>query len=294
MHNEGLTAEEAVKKSKALLGVEMDQPLGEQYLQYMNNLLHGDLGTSYKSPGKPVSQIIADRLPWTIFSVGLSLFISFNLGMLFGLLVVCKRGSWVDYLFTAIAAVLDALPSYLIAISLPLILGVVLKIVPICEMRGATPPVQSRSNIEFVEGVFKHARVPILAYVLSTVGAWMLTMKHSATGELREDYIVAAQARGLSEWRINTAYVGRNASLPMFTRLAVEIGFVLGGSLVIEKMFVYKGVGYLLARQVSSRDYPVVQGVFLVVTISVVISNVIADFLYGWLDPRIRIVGKSH
>ena len=117
----------------------------------------------------------------------------------------------------------------------------------------------------------------------------MLTMKSSTVTILEEDYVTAARARGLSEWRILTAYVARNASLPLVTRLAVTIGFLVGGSVIIEQIFTYQGVGVMLLQAISSRDYPVMQGVFMVITIAVVFANFLADLLYGWLDPRVRL-----
>jgi peptide/nickel transport system permease protein len=126
-----------------------------------------------------------------------------------------------------------------------------------------------------------------MVYVLTSLGNWMLSMKGSTVGTLGEDFVTVARARGLTDWRITTAYVGRNASLPLFTQLTIAIGFVVGGSFLIENLFRYQGIGYVLGQAINQRDYPVMQACFLVITISVIFANFFADILYGWLDPRI-------
>ena len=127
--------------------------------------------------------------------------------------------------------------------------------------------------------------------MLTTVGGWTLAMKSSTIATLGEDYITVAKARGLPEGRIMTSYVGRNASLPLFTSLAISIGFIVGGSTLIEFIFVYQGVGQLLLNSIVQRDYPVMQGIFLIITMTVILANFLADFLYSRLDPRIRVAG---
>jgi len=137
--------------------------------------------------------------------------------------------------------------------------------------------------------VLKHAALPVIVYITGALGTWMLTMRNSTISVLGEDYVNVARARGLSQGRIVTAYVGRNAALPMFTLLAISIGFVIGGSVIIEEMFVYKGLGSFLFWSISQRDYTSMQGVLLVIVMSVVFSNLLADLLYSRLDPRVRL-----
>ena len=159
-------------------------------------------------------------------------------------------------------------------------------------MRGAmSPGMQPAFSLEFLADVFKHLRVLLLVYVLSGIGSWILVMRSNTISTLGEDYVTVARARGLPDSRILTAYVGRNATLPLFTRLAISIGFAVGGATLLETLFTYRGIGFQLAKAITDRDYPVMQGVFLVITMAVVFANLIADLLYGWLDPRIRIVG---
>jgi peptide/nickel transport system permease protein len=171
---------------------------------------------------------------------------------------------------------------------------VIWKIVPFEYLRGSVSPgIEPGFTPEFIGDIFAHLAVPALAYILATTGSWMLTMKSSTLSTLGEDYVTVAKARGLTEGRIITSYVGRNASLPLATRLAISIGFLIGGSVLIESLFTYQGIGLLLWQAVYQRDYPIMQGVFLVTTIAVIVANFLADLLYGWLDPRIRIAGGN-
>ena len=286
----GFTYQEARDQAAALFGLDLDTPLWQQYLQYMGQLIRGDLGTSYRSKGTPVSAMIAKFLPWTLFSVGVSLLISFTLGILLGMVMAYRRESLLDHVLSALASILTAIPNYLVGMMILVFLGVQWKVFPITQMRGAmSPGMKPGFTWEFIKDIFYHATLPIMTYVLTTVGSWMLAMKSSTISTLGEDYVMVAKARGLPERRIVTAYVGRNASLPLFTQLAISIGFVVGGSALIEFIFVYQGIGQLLLNSINYRDYPVMQGVFLVITVAVILANFLADFVYSWLDPRIRI-----
>ncbi|MBI1800756.1 MAG: ABC transporter permease [Chloroflexi bacterium] len=291
----GISPEEARNQAAALLNIRLDQPIHEQYFEFIGNLLRGDLGRSYRSRGLLVSDMIAARLPWTLFSVGLSLLLSFTIGIALGTIMAYLRDSWFDHLLSNVAATLDALSQYLIGLLAILLLGVVWKAVPIQQMRGSlSPGVQPGFTLEFYGDLLGHVLVLALVYVLSTVGGWTLAMKSSTVATLGEDYVTVAKARGLSDGRIITAYVGRNATLPLFTRLAITIGFALGGAVLLEELFVYQGIGYLLVQAIRARDYPVMQGIFMVITMAVVAANLVADFAYGWLDPRIRIAGEGN
>ena len=290
MDQYGFSYEEAKDQAAALFNIDLDSSLWDQYVQYMVNLFHGDLGTSYRSKGTPVIKMIAKFLPWTLFSVGVSLLISFTLGILLGMIMAYRRESLLDHTLSALASIFSAIPNYLVGMMILVFLGVQWKIFPITKMRGSmSPGMRPAFTWAFVKDIFYHASLPILTYVLTTIGTWMLAMKSSTISTLGEDYITVAKARGLPERRIVTAYVGRNASLPLFTQLAISIGFIVGGSALIEFIFVYQGIGQLLLSSINTRDYPVMQGVFLVITIAVILANFLADFVYGWLDPRIRI-----
>jgi peptide/nickel transport system permease protein len=292
---QGVSPDDARNQAAALMNIDLDQPLASQYLEYLGNVLRGDLGNSYRSAGKPVSQLIAQVLPWTLFSVGLALVITFVLGIALGTIMAYKRDTWIDHLLSNVAATLDAVSPYLIGLLAILLFGITWKLVPIMDMRGAiSPGIKPGFTLEFLIDIFKHVRVLLLVYVLSSIGSWMLQMKSNTVATLGEDYVTVARARGLTDRRILTAYVGRNATLPLFTRLATSVGFIVGGSVLLETLFTYQGVGYLLARSIADRDYPIMQGVFLIITISVIFANLLADYVYGWLDPRVHLVGEDN
>jgi peptide/nickel transport system permease protein len=287
-----LTYAEAKDQAASLFAIDLDEPVLRQYFGYMGNLFQGDMGTSLRSPGTSVTSIIARFLPWTIFSVGTGLLISFTLGMILGMLTAYRRDAFWEPIVSGIGSFLSSIPDYIIGILLLVYLGVRWELVPIHQMRGSTSPgIQPGFTWTFIKDIFFHAALPITTYVLATIGGWMLTMKSNTISTLGEDYVTVARARGLSERRITTAYVGRNASLPLIAQLAISIGFVVGGSILIEFIFVYQGIGFQLREAINTRDYPVMQGIFLVITISVILSNLAADYVYGWLDPRIRIGG---
>ncbi len=292
--NYGMSYDEAKDQAASLFALDLDAPLHKQYFDYMRELTRGNLGTSLRSPGTPVMSIITAFLPWTIFSVGIGLLVSFTLGVAIGMLMAYKRDAIWEPILSGIASTLSAIPSYIIGIVLLVYLGVYWGLVPIHKMRGSrSPGMQPGFTLEFIVDIFFHASLPIATYVLATIGGWILSMKSSTMSTLGEDYVTVARARGLSEGRITTAYVGRNALLPLVTQLLISLGFVVGGSILIESVFVYQGIGYRLLEALNTRDYPLMQGIFLIITFSVVASNIMADFVYGWLDPRVRVVREE-
>ncbi len=294
MVTRGLAYDEALNQAAQLIGIKLDEPIMTQYGNFMVNLLKGDWGRSYRNTSLTVMDYIAERLPWTIFSVGVSLIVSFMIGVSLGMIIAYRRNSWLDHVLTTLSAVFDAIPGYLTAILVFVLLGVVLKLVPIGMMRGShSPGVEPGLTWDFISDIFQHLAVPGLVYVLATVGNWMLRMKSNTLSTLGEDYVTVARARGLPDSQIITSYVGRNASLPVVTNLAISLGVLMGGSILIENIFTYQGIGLLLLQAVNSRDYPVMQGLFIVTTLAVIIANFLADLLYGWLDPRTRIPGGN-
>jgi len=290
----GMSKDEAYNLAASLFSIDFNQPLLVQYGNYMVNLLKGDLGNSLLSKGTTVLSIIAKFLPWTLFSVGLSLLLSFVLGTLLGMVMAYKRESWLDHALSAFASLMTSIPNYLVAILFIVFLGVQWQLVDIQAMRGSlSPGIQPSFTWAFFSDALYHAAMPILTYLVTTIGRWMLTMKSTTLATLGEDYVTVARARGLPDWQITLSYVGRNAMLPLFTLLTISLGFVVGGSLLIESYFVYQGIGFTLGEAIARRDYPVMQGVFLMITVAVVVANLLADLLYSKLDPRIRIAEEG-
>jgi len=294
MAQTGMSYADAAAMAQGLFSFNPKEPVLQQYATYMNNLIHGDLGNSLLSPGTTVVQTIRIYLPWTLFSVGVAQVIAFIVGILAGMLMAYRRTTWIDHLLTNLGSLLHAIPNYILAILIVVFLGVKLQLFDLTTMRGSySPGVHPGFSLDFLSDALYHATLPILAYVLTTVGTWALVMKSSTVEALGEDYVTVAKARGLAETRIIFGYVGRNAVLPLFSQLAVTFGFVVGGSIFVEKIFGYQGIGAALFTAVNGRDYPVLQGIFLVTTISVVLANLVADLLYSRLDPRIRVAGSE-
>jgi peptide/nickel transport system permease protein len=294
INQQNMTYDEAYARAASQFRFDPDASLVTQYIEYMGQLSRADLGESITSSGTKVIDQIARYLPWTIFSVGLGLLVSFTLGITLGTVMAYKRNTPVDHVLSLVASVLGAVPNYIWGLLILIVLGVQLRWFNIGELRGTyNPNVTPGFTLEFLGSVLSHAFLPVIVYVLGSVGGWMLNMRNSTISTLGEDYVNVARARGLTSSRILLAYVGRNAALPMFTILAINIGFIIGGSVIIEELFVYKGIGSFLFWSITQRDYTSMQGVFLIITIAVVISNLLADLLYSRLDPRVRVSGEK-
>ncbi|MDP9265903.1 MAG: ABC transporter permease [Chloroflexota bacterium] len=289
-----MSYEEAKAAASSLFSIDLNAPLHEQYLHFMGNLIRGDLGNSFLSQGSSVMSIVLAVLPYTLFAVGTGLLLSFAVGIFLGLIAAYRRNSPLDHLVSSGSSIVSSIPNYLIALLIVLVLGVQLRWLPITQMRGSfTAGIEPGFTPAFIGDILFHAALPISVFFLTTLGHWVLSMKAATVSTLEEDYVTAARARGLTDGRITTAYVGRNAVLPLVTQLAISAGFVVGGAILVEKYFVYQGVGLRLFAAIQQRDYPVMQGIVLITTVSVVLANLAADLLYSKLDPRIGRAGGS-
>jgi peptide/nickel transport system permease protein len=286
----GIAYDRALQMAGTLFAIDLKEPLLAQYVQYMIALLHGNMGMSLLSQGTKVSSMMLQYLPWTLFSVTISLFASFLIGVLIGMYMAYRRETWLDHILSTVSSVFHSVPNYLTAIMIIVIFGVQLKWFQVGQMRGdLSPGVAPGFSLQFISDALYHAMLPVITYILTTAGTWALTMRSSTIRTLEEDYVLVARSRGLTDRRIAVAYVGRNSILPLFAQLTIAVGFVVGGSVLIEQIFVYQGIGWVLGQAINQRDYPVMQGVFLTITFSVVVANLLADLLYSRLDPRIRI-----
>ncbi len=286
----GMSYPDALARAQALFQFNPNEPLIQQYWTYLQNLAHGNMGQSFLSPGTSVTSIIASYLPWTLFSVGLGLLTSFVLGITLGMIMAYKRESVLDHALSVAGSFFHSVPNYILGMLIVVLLGIQLGLFSVADMRGSySAGIEPGINLAFIGDALYHAALPIATYVLTTIGGWMLIMKSSTVATLEEDYVTVARARGLRDGRIVTAYVGRNAILPLFAQLAISIGFVVGGSLLVEWLFQYQGIGLALYNAIYMRDYTVMQGIFLILTVSIVAANLLADLLYGRLDPRVRI-----
>jgi len=287
-----MSYQEARAQAASLFSIDLDKPLPQQYVEFLGSLAHGDLGYSFVSQGTPVTAIVLAVLPWTLLTVGTGLLLSFTAGVFLGLFAAYNRNKPIDHILSLGGSLISSVPNYFIALLVIVVFGLQLRWIPITSMRGTysgTPGF----TVEFIGDVLFHAGLPITVFFLASIGHWILSMKSATVNALEEDYVNAARARGLSDGRIMTAYVGRNAVLPLVTQFAITAGYAIGGSILIEQYFVYQGVGLRLQAAILQRDYPVMEGILVIVTISVVVANLIADVLYARLDPRIGRAGGA-
>lgn len=264
-------------------GVGLHQSLWTQYVNYWSQLFHGNLGQSI-TLSSPVSTVLGGTLPWTIGLLGASTVISFALGTLLGIALGWRRGSWLDSLLP-VATFFQAVPYFFLGTVLLLVFGSDLHWFPVLGnyARGMTPGF----NWPFIASVLRYAELPGITIVLSSIAGWMLGMRNMMVTILDEDFVLVARAKGLPTRKV-VGYAARNAILPSVANFSLAIGLVVSGALLVELVFNYPGVGNLLLQAVLNQDYPLLQGIFLVITLTVLGANLIADFVYVALDPRVR------
>ncbi len=263
-----------------------DEPLHVQYLEYLKNLAHGDLGISIAHFPAPVSEVIGTAILWTLFLAGLSVLLSFALGTLLGVLSAWRRGGWLDHIAPPLFVFLGAFPYFWLAMLLLYACGFGLGWFPL--RHAYTSTLTPQFSASFVLDALHHAALPALSIVLASVGGWLLSMRNTMIGVLSEDYVTMALAKGLKGHQVMLRYAARNALLPSITGFGMALGFVLSGSLLTEIIFSYPGQGSLLFEAVTARDYPLMQGLFLAITVAVLAANWLVDIAYVVLDPRTR------
>jgi peptide/nickel transport system permease protein len=262
-------------------------PLWVQYVQYINNLAHGNLGVSITYLPTPVIQVIAQDLPWTLVLVGVALVISFVVGSILGVIVVWSRGALMDSILSPFFTFLSAIPYFWLALVLLYVLGSQLSWFPI---HGGydTDNTSPGWNLDFILSAAQYAVLPALTIIVGSLAGWMLGMRNAMVTTLAEDYVLMAEAKGLPTRKVMFSYAARNAVLPNVTAFALSLGFVVSGSLLTEIVFSYPGIGYDTLQAVDNLDYALLQGIFLVITVAVLGANFLADLLYVVLDPRVR------
>jgi peptide/nickel transport system permease protein len=281
----GMSPDEIKAKVEAIYGLAPSGPLWQQYFQYVGNIFRGNFGNSITNPGQSVVSIIAGALPWTVFVISVALIISFVLGLVIGTIMAAFQATWFAKVITGIVSFLSAIPNYLVAIIFIYFFADQHAYFPLDGTY--TVGLTEGFNWPFISSVLDHAVLPIATYVVVAFGAWALTMKGSVMTVLGADYVRAAESWGLSTRRVTQSYIGRNSLLPLITGLALSIGYLFGGSVFIETYFSYPGIGYYLINAVNSRDYSLMMGCFILITIAVVVANLAVDFVYPLVDPRI-------
>ncbi|MEN3612921.1 ABC transporter permease [Plantactinospora sp. ZYX-F-223] len=265
-----------------------DDPLWQQYLGYLGNLLRGEFGLSVAYYPTPVSQVLSQSLPWTVVMVGIATVLSVLLGITLGTLAGWRRGTWLDALVPT-TTFLAAIPYFWLALVLLYLLGGVLGWFPLNS--GYSYETTIGFNWPFLRSATYHGILPAASIVLASVAGWLLGMRNMMVSTMAEDYVLTAEAKGLRPRRIMIQYAARNAVLPSVAGFAITLGFVVSGSIATEIVFSYPGVGMSLVAAVANADYPLLQGIFLVISLAVLGANFVVDLLYAVIDPRTRQAG---
>lgn len=285
-----MSVEEINNLAAAYTNVYPDQPLHMQYLSYMTSAVQGDFGTSVWF-GEPVSQVIWRAMPWTLFLSTTTLFLGLVIGIVVGGLMAYNEGGRFDIGMTTYTLISGSIPYYMLAILLIYVFGFMWGVFPTSGAYASG--VEPGFNLPFMMSVAYHATLPITSMVLVAFGGTALGLRSNAISELGADYIRAARIRALPQHRIALRYVARNAILPMYTGIMMGIASVFGGSIILEQIFGYQGVGYIMFKATMSRDYPLMMGSFILVTVATVVGIFIADVTYGMVDPRIEAGGEG-
>ncbi|WP_037607176.1 ABC transporter permease [Streptacidiphilus rugosus] len=287
----GKVSPAALEQMLASFGFKPHQNLLDQYLTYLGDMVTGHWGLSIgQNLGEPVTTIVGQALPWTLGLVGLTTVMAFVLGTLIGTVAGWRRGGRLDGILPPIFVVTSALPYFWVALVLIMVFSV--------WTGGWLPGDNTYDNTiipgpspGFVASVLQHAVLPAATLLITSIGGWILTMRNNMITTLAEDYIRMGRAKGLSNPRIMYGYAARNAILPNLSGFAMSLGFVISGAILIEYVFNYQGLGYLLYNAVQNVDYPLMQVLFMLFTVAVLVAVLACDLATVWLDPRARARG---
>ncbi|HVV21201.1 MAG TPA: ABC transporter permease [Pseudonocardiaceae bacterium] len=285
---QGQISTQAIQSLYILFGLNKHENIFQQYGDYWVQLVHGDLGLSFTFFPTPVSQVISQSLPWTIALVGITTLISFALGTGLGVIAGWRRGSWADALLP-VTTFFSSVPYFWLGLIAITLLAGPGSFFP--SSGGFDPGVVPGFSGAFIGSAVQHSLLPAATILVSSMSGWILSMRNMMVTVASEDYITVAHAKGLSERRVMVSYAARNALLPNVSGFALSLGFIVGGTLLVEIVFSYPGVGFELFQAVGAQDYPLMQGIFLIITLSVLAANLLADIAYLVLDPRTRKEG---
>lgn len=272
------------QKQSVLESVGLGGSLWEQYINYISGIFTWDLGTSIKH-AQPVVQMIGERLPWTLVLIGPAMILSTIIGVMLGAYSAWNRRKGRDITFLTTMLTFQAVPGFWIGMLFIAIFAVQLRWFP---TYGAVSIVQDGTTIGFIKDVVWHLILPIMTLSIATVGSNYLLTRSSMLESLGQDYISMAEAKGVHKRTLIFNHGLRNALLPIYTHFTMTLGTLIGGSVVVETVFSYPGIGRLLYESVVARDFPMMQGVFLMITIGVIAANILADITYPLIDPRAK------
>ncbi|NME78668.1 ABC transporter permease [Rhodococcus sp. 105337] len=260
----------------------LDRPILEQYLSFWSGLLHGDLGISVQH-NRPVVDVLWDKLPWTVALVGIGTLLAFLIGTLLGAWAAWRRGTGKETGTVVGILVLDSMPGFFIGMILIAVFSVTLGWFPSYGAAAITS-----TGGEWLLEVASRMALPVATLTIAGIGGFFLMTRASMVGVLDEPFVRLARAKGASEFRVAVGHALRNALLPVYTTLTLTVGVLLSGAVVVESVFAYPGLGKLTFDAVTARDYPLLQGAFLLATVGIVAANIVADLTYPLLDPRVR------
>jgi len=271
---------------ETIFGVNSHQSLPAQYVHYLGDMATGNFGTSLFFFPSPVSQVVRTAIFWTLGLVGITTILAFALGTGVGIVAAWRRGGLTDSIAPPLLVIASAIPYFWVGMMFILIFGVKLQWLP--WSGGADITATPGWSMDYVVNVLEHAILPALALLITTIGTWTLTMRNNMVTTLAEDYVRMARAKGLPSSRIMLDYAARNAVLPNLTGFAMSLGFIVGGAILIEYVFNYPGVGYMLLQAVENEDFPLMQALFLLITVAVLVAILLADIATAIFDPRTR------
>src|ERR1700728_432274 len=276
----------AYKALEAMLGVGHPGSLWTQYTNYLYDVAHFNFGTDVTNYPASVSSLLGETVPWTLTLVGTATVIAFLLGTLLGILAGWRHGGALDRSLPLLMF-LQAAPYFFVALILVYFFALKGGWLPSAQGYSAQD-VSPGWNWAFISNALEHSILPAGTIVLTSVAGWMLQMRNVMITTISEDYVVAAQAKGLSKSRIIYTYAARNALLPQLQGFGLALGFVVSGAVVMEIVFSYPGIGYNLVQAVGAKDFPLMQALFLVITFAVLIANLLVDLIIVLFDPRAR------
>ncbi len=274
---------EMIETVSALYG--LDKPWYSQFIIYFQDLFHGNLGMSFVYKDSVTSVIAAKILP-TLWLLGIAEIIAIIVGIFLGIVAAANRGTKIDVGTLGFSLVTYSMPTFWLGIIMVSVFCVGLRLFPVGGMQS--PGMAFADTGTQLLDILHHSVLPIITMSILLIGEYALTMRNTLMDVLEEDYILTAKAKGFSKKYILRKHALPNAMLPMITIIAINLGLVIGGAIQIETVFSWPGLGSLMYESLSARDYPLLQGLFLLITISVVLANYLTDITYSYIDPRVK------
>jgi peptide/nickel transport system permease protein len=281
----GLSPEEA-DVLRARLGLKGS--ILQQFIGYLNNLIKGDLGPSFTYNMVPVTDVIMRALPWSLFLLTMAISIRVVLGILLGIFSALRYGKKTDVTISLSIAFIMAMPYFTLALILLYVLSVQFNIFPLAHAYSGYNEIMKSFSFQYIGDILYHAALPIITLVIAGLPGTYNIMRNNMSVFLDADFVTLLKAEGFSGWKV-TVKVARNAILPVITSTAISFGYMVVGAVITESIFSYPGMGYVLLTAISNKDYPLIQGVFLLLAITISLANFISDILYAFFDPRVEL-----